>query len=66
MLLREQEPKLDVSSKTQGQKICSSGVHPKLVFHQSHSFPSFVPYLKALIPIFLTLSPTAETLLLSG
>lgn len=65
-LLKKQEPKLDVFSKTQGQKICSSGVNPKLVFHQSHSFPSFVPYLKGLMPIFLTLSPAAETLLLNG
>lgn len=65
-ILGEQEPKLEVCNKTQGQEICSSGMKPKLMFHQGHFFPSSIPYLKVLMPIFLTLSPTVDTLLLNG
>lgn len=60
-LLGKQRPKLEVCNKIQGQKKCSFGVKPKLVFHQGHLFPTSVLYLKTLMPIFLNVFPTAET-----
>ena len=60
-LLGEQEPKPEVCNKTPGQKLCISGVKPELLFHQGHFFPLSIPYLKASIPIFLTLSPTVDS-----
>lgn len=45
-LLGKQRPKLEVCNKIQGQKKCSFGVKPKLVFHQGHLFPTSVLYLK--------------------
>lgn len=39
-LLGKQRPKLEVCNKIQGQKKCSFGVKPKLVFYQGHFVPN--------------------------